>query len=217
MGCGRVGAALALALVKLGHEVAVIDRDETAFHRLGPDFPGQCVLGQGFDRDVLLRSGVKKADAFAAVSSGDNSNIISARVCKEIFDVPKVVARIYDHKRAQVYERLGIPTVTTVPWATERFLFALTETSEITTWRDPSGGIEVTALPRHEQWAGKAVKRFEEATGARVVFLHRFGEPILPTGKTILQAEDIVYVAVKVGDLPKAFAIAVAEPKEEDQ
>jgi trk system potassium uptake protein TrkA len=216
MGCGRVGAALALALVKLGHEVAVIDRDTTAFHRLGADFPGQCVLGQGFDRDVLLRSGVKNADAFAAVSSGDNSNIISARVCKEIFDVPKVVARIYDYRRAQVYERLGIPTVTTVPWATERFLFALTEESEITSWRDPSGGVEVTALPRHEAWAGKAVKRFEEATGTRVVFLHRFGEAVLPSGKSILQAEDVVYVAVKVGDLPKAFTIALGEPKEDD-
>lgn len=217
MGCGRVGAALSLTLVKLGHEVAVIDRDPTAFHRLGPDFPGECVVGQGFDRDVLLRSGVKRADAFAAVSSGDNSNIISARVCKEIFGVPKVVARIYDHKRAKVYERLGVPTVTTVPWATERFLFAITEASEITTWRDPSGGIEVTALPRHAQWAGKAVKRFEEATSSRVVFLHRFGEAILPTGKTILQDEDVVYAAVRVGELPKALVIASAQPKEEDQ
>src|SRR5207253_153141 len=116
MGCGRVGSTLAHSLVKLGHEVAVIDQNADAFRRLGDDFPGQMVTGVGFDRDTLMESGIERAEAFAAVSSGDNSNIISARVARETFGVENVVARIYDPGRAEVYQRLGIPTVATVRW-----------------------------------------------------------------------------------------------------
>ena len=137
MGCGRVGASLSDSLARIGHDVAVIDRDSTAFHRLSPEFPGERVLGMGFDRDVLLRAGIEEAGAFAAVSSGDNSNIISARVARETFGVERVVARIYDAKRAAVYERLGIPTVATVPWTTDRLLNLLTRETETTKWRDP--------------------------------------------------------------------------------
>ena len=136
MGCGRVGASLADGLARIGHEVAVIDRDKTAFHRLSPEFPGERVLGMGFDRDVLERAGIEEAGAFAAVSSGDNSNIISARVARETFGVQRVVARIYDAKRAAVYERLGIPTVATVPWTTDRLLSLLTRESETAKWRE---------------------------------------------------------------------------------
>src|ERR1700758_5736745 len=110
MGCGRVGSSLSDGLSRIGHDVAVIDRDSAAFNRLSPEFAGERVLGQGFDRDVLLNAGIEQADAFAAVSSGDNSNIISARLARETFGVNRVVARIYDAKRAEVYERLGIPT-----------------------------------------------------------------------------------------------------------
>jgi trk system potassium uptake protein TrkA len=103
MGCGRVGSALSLRLIELGHSVAIIDKDETAFLALGDDFTGQKVLGVGFDRDTLIEAGIEKAQAFAAVSSGDNSNIVSARVARENFNVPLVVARIYDPRRAKVY------------------------------------------------------------------------------------------------------------------
>jgi trk system potassium uptake protein len=130
MGCGRVGSSLSDGLSRLGHNVAVIDRDSTAFNRLSPEFGGERVLGQGFDRDVLLRAGVEGADAFAAVSSGDNSNIISARLARETFGVKHVVARIYDAKRAEVYERLGIPTIATVPWTTDRLLNLITRDGE---------------------------------------------------------------------------------------
>src|SRR3982750_3913009 len=107
MGCGRVGSALSASLERLGHEVAVIDKDAQAFRRLGPDFRGRQVVGQGFHREVLIEAGAEKADAFAAVSSGDNSNIISARVARETFGIDRVVARIYDPGRAEVYQRLG--------------------------------------------------------------------------------------------------------------
>ena len=122
MGCGRVGSALSLRLIELGHSVAIIDKDESAFVALGENFPGQKILGVGFDRDTLIEAGIEKAQAFAAVSSGDNSNIVSARVARENFNVPLVVARIYDPRRAKVYERLGIPTVASVAWTTDQVL-----------------------------------------------------------------------------------------------
>lgn len=208
MGCGRVGSALAMAMQKRGHEVAVIDRSATAFKRLSPDFTGQTVVGVGFDRDVLVRAGVESADAFAAVSSGDNSNIISARVARETFGVERVVARIYDAKRAEVYERLGIPTVATVPWTTERFVSALGETSTTTEWRDPSGTIAIAQLEIDESWIGVTIGKFQEHTGARVAFINRVGHPIIPDVKTVLQQDDVVFAAVLIDNLADARLLA---------
>lgn len=212
MGCGRVGASLSDGLARVGHEVAVIDRDSTAFHRLSPEFPGERVLGMGFDRDVLLRAGIEEAGAFAAVSSGDNSNIISARVARETFGVERVVARIYDAKRAAVYERLGIPTVATVPWTTDRLLNVLTRETETTKWRDPSGNVGVTELPLHENWVGHRVTSLEAATGGRVAFMIRFGGGLLPDPKTVIQASDQVYLAAISGRVAEAMAIAALPP-----
>ncbi|HMZ14482.1 MAG TPA: TrkA family potassium uptake protein [Mycobacterium sp.] len=215
MGCGRVGASLADALSRIGHEVAIIDRDPAAFHRLSPEFSGQRVLGMGFDREVLLRSGIEDAGAFAAVSSGDNSNIISARVARETFGVQRVVARIYDAKRAAVYERLGIPTVATVPWTTDRLLNALVGDAETTKWRDPTGTVAVAEVALHEEWVGRRVTDLEEATGARVAFVIRFGTGILPDAKTVVQAGDQVYVAAVSGHAAEALAIAALPPTED--
>jgi trk system potassium uptake protein len=215
MGCGRVGASLADALSRLGHEIAIIDRDPAAFNRLSPEFTGTQVLGMGFDRDVLLRSGIEHADAFAAVSSGDNSNIISARVARETFGVGRVVARIYDAKRAAVYERLGIPTVATVPWTTDRLLNTLTRETETTRWRDPTGTVAVAELDLHERWVGYRVTALEEATGARVAFVIRFGVGVLPEPRTVIQAGDQVYVAAVSGRAGEALAIAAQPPGDE--
>ena len=215
MGCGRVGASLADALSRIGHEVAIIDRDPAAFHRLSPEFSGQRVLGMGFDREVLLRSGIEDAGAFAAVSSGDNSNIISARVARETFGVQRVVARIYDAKRAAVYERLGIPTVATVPWTTDRLLNSLVGDTETTKWRDPTGTVAVAEVALHEEWVGRRVTDLEEATGARVAFVIRFGTCILPDAKTVVQAGDQVYVAAVSGHAAEALAIAALPPTED--
>jgi trk system potassium uptake protein len=217
MGCGRVGASLSDGLSRIGHEVAVIDRDSTAFHRLSPEFTGERVLGMGFDREVLLRSGIEEAGAFAAVSSGDNSNIISARVARETFGVQRVVARIYDAKRAAVYERLGIPTVATVPWTTDRLLNLLTRDSETTKWRDPSGNVAVAEVALHEDWAGHRVTQLESATGARVAFMIRFGSGLLPDPKTVIQASDQVYVAAVSGKAAEAIAIAALPPGEDSE
>ncbi|MDT5092018.1 MAG: trk/ktr system potassium uptake protein [Mycobacterium sp.] len=215
MGCGRVGASLADALARIGHEVAVIDRDKTAFNRLSAEFTGERVLGMGFDRDVLLKSGIEEAGAFAAVSSGDNSNIISARVARETFGIQRVVARIYDAKRAKVYERLGIPTVATVPWTTDRLLNFLTRETETTKWRDPSGNVAVAEVALHESWVGHRVVDLESETRARVAFVIRFGSGLLPEPKTVLQAGDQVYVAAIAGHIAEALAIAALPPGED--
>ncbi|GEL18040.1 potassium channel family protein [Pseudonocardia asaccharolytica] len=214
MGCGRVGAGLATGLERLGHEVAVIDHNPQAFRRLGTDFRGRQVVGEGYHRDVLVEAGAQKAKAFAAVSSGDNSNIISARVAREAFGVERVVARIYDAKRAAVYERLGIPTVATVPWSTDRLMRMLLPDWVATAWREPSGTVAVLPLPTHEGWLGRPVRELEEAAGCRVAFIVRFGTGLLPKPDTVVQAEDMVYVAAVSGTISDVTATAAAPPQE---
>jgi trk system potassium uptake protein TrkA len=214
MGCGRVGSALALSLERLGHEVAVVDRDPQAFRRLGNDFHGQEVVGVGFDREVLTSAGIHRAQAFAAVSSGDNSNIISARVARETFGVDQVVARIYDAKRAAVYERLGIPTVATVPWTTDRFLRMLLPDGVATAWRDPSGTVAIMQLPFHEDWSGRPATELEEATGSRVAFIVRFGTGVLTRPDTVIQADDVVYAAAVSGTVATVTQAALTAPVE---
>ena len=212
MGCGRVGAGLAVALERLDHDVSVIDQNPQAFRRLGTDFHGYQVRGVGFDRQVLIKAGIEHAGAFAAVSNGDNSNIISARVARETFGVAHVVARIYDAKRAAVYERLGIPTVATVPWTTDRFLRMLLPDGVATAWRDPSGTMAVLQLPLHEEWAGLTVGELEEHTGARVCFIVRFGTGVLPHHDTIVQADDQVYAAAVSGTVANVTTAASTAP-----
>ena len=200
---------------KLGHDVVVIDRDETAFRRLGDDFVGRTVAGVGFDRDVLTEAGIRDCDAFAAVSSGDNSNIISARVARETFDVERVVARIYDAKRAAVFERLGIPTVATVPWTTQRFVAALGETSSTPVWHDPSGELVMAVIEFHESWIGSDAAQVQELTGARVAFLSRMGQIVLPDQRTVIQDEDVLYAAVLGSNAAHARVVAGAEKPRE--
>ncbi|ASO19237.1 trk system potassium uptake protein TrkA [Actinoalloteichus hoggarensis] len=216
MGCGRVGASLATALDRMGHTVAVIDQDGRAFRRLGSGFGGSRVVGVGFDRSVLSEAGVEHAAAFAAVSSGDNSNIISARVAKETFGVEHVVARVYDAKRAAVFERMGVPTVAVVPWTIDRFLRMLLPDGIATAWRDPSGTVAVVALPVHEGWIGTPIAVLERAVGARVAFVMRFGTGVLPDSQTVVQADDQVYVAALSGTVTEVAQAAAAPPEEND-
>src|SRR5690242_21714248 len=138
MGCGRVGSTLAHILEEQGYSVAIIDQDREAFRKLRSGFRGKRIVGVGFDQDVLIEAGIERADAFAAVSSGDNSNIIAARLARETFGVRRVAARIYDQKRAEVYERLGIPTVATVRWTADRMVRHLLPEGFTDLWRDPT-------------------------------------------------------------------------------
>ncbi|WP_265443999.1 potassium channel family protein [Flexivirga meconopsidis] len=194
MGCGRVGSTLALSLEKHGHEVAVIDRDESAFRRLGPSFEGRRVTGVGFDRETLIQAGIKDAYAFAAVSSGDNSNILSARVARETFDVEHVVARIYDPGRAEIYERLGIPTVATVRWTSDQVLRKLLPQGALPLHTDASGKVMLAEIPPHPSWVGSPLTRIEESTGGRVAYLTRLGDGMLPGADTVFQEGDLLHL-----------------------
>ncbi|WP_432253379.1 potassium channel family protein [Streptomyces sp. HNM1019] len=206
MGCGRVGAALAQTLEQQGHTVAVVDQDPTAFRRLGAGFGGRRVTGVGFDQDTLREAGIEEAGAFAAVSSGDNSNIIAARVAREMFGVENVAARIYDPRRAEVYQRLGIPTVATVRWTADQMLRRLLPSGAEPLWRDPSGGVQLAEVHISPSWVGHKVSALQEETGVRVAFLTRLGEAMLPTSGTVLQEGDLVHVMMRTDAIQKVEA-----------
>jgi trk system potassium uptake protein len=203
MGCGRVGSTLAQILEQRGHSIAVIDQNVDAFRRLAPSFDGRTVNGFGFDRDVLLEAGIEDAGAFAAVSNGDNSNIISARVARETFGVEQVAARIYDPGRAEVYQRLGIPTVATVRWTADQMLRRLLPEGSHTEWIDPTGSVRLAEVHVGESWVGRRVTELEEASGARVAFLTRFGQGVLPDKDTVVQEGDLVHVIMRIDDSPQ--------------
>jgi len=215
MGCGRVGASLARALERLDHQVAVIDKDSQSFRRLGSDFHGQQVVGNGFDRNVLIEAGVERAGAFAAVSSGDNSNIIAARVAREMFGIENVAARIYDPRRAEVYQRLGIPTVATVRWTADQMLRRLLPSGAEPLWRDPTGGVQLAEVHTSVAWVGHKISRLQDETGVRVAFLTRLGEAILPSSQTVLQEGDLVHVMMRTDEVDKVEAAFAKGPEEE--
>lgn len=214
MGCGRVGSALAQTLEQQGHTVAVVDQDPTAFRRLGAGFGGRRVTGVGFDQDTLREAGIEEAGAFAAVSSGDNSNIIAARVAREMFGVENVAARIYDPKRAEVYQRLGIPTVATVRWTADQMLRRLLPSGAEPLWRDPSGGVQLAEVHASPAWIGHKVSKLQEETGVRVAFLTRLGEAMLPTSATVLQEGDLVHVMMRTDEIDKVEAAFAEGPEE---
>jgi trk system potassium uptake protein TrkA len=210
MGCGRVGSTLAHHLERLDHSVAIIDQDPAAFRRLGPNFSGKRIAGIGFDRDTLIDAGIEHADAFAAVSSGDNSNIIAARVARETFGVGHVVARIYDPLRAEVYERLGIPTIATVPWTANRLLKNILGGTIDEEWRDPTGQVVLLHVILDESWVGAKITAFEAATGSRVALISRFGKGELPSHQGVIQHGDELHVTV-TDDLTDVVRAAAAE------
>lgn len=196
MGCGRTGSTLAQMVEDRGHTVAVVDQKPEAFRRLGPHFEGRRVVGPGFDRDTLIEAGIEDAYAFAAVSNGDNSNILAARVARETFGVSNVVARIYDPGRAEVYQRLGIPTVATVRWTADQMARRLLPSGAISEFRDPSGAVVLGEVQVHEGWVGSRMTALEAVSHARVAFLTRLGEGLVPTPDTVYQEGDLVHLVM---------------------
>jgi trk system potassium uptake protein TrkA len=202
MGCGRVGSTLALTLERQGHDVAVIDTNSAAFRRLGGTFEGKRVTGLGFDRDTLVEAGIENAYAFAAVSSGDNSNILAARVARETYGVEHVVARIYDPGRAAIYQRLGIPTVGTVRWTSDQMIRRLLPQGSVPEHTDPSGHIVIADVSVNPAWIGQRIKELESASEARVAYVTRLGDGLLPTADTVYQDGDLVHVLTTAAHLP---------------
>ena len=214
MGCGRVGSTLAHILEDRDNSIAIIDRNPEAFRRLRSSFKGERVTGIGFDRAVLIQAGIERADAFAAVSSGDNSNIISARVARETFGVLRVAARIYDPRRAEVYERLGIPTVATVRWTADQMLRKLLPEGAEPLWRDPTGKIVLAEVAFSPAWIGEHVKAVEASTMTRIAFIDRLGQAFVPEPGAVLQEGDVIHVVAKESELDRidaAFASRAGE------
>lgn len=196
VGCGRVGAELAPQLEQAGHHVTVLDKRAAAFHRLPATFSGRRIAGSGFDRDDLASAGIADADAVAAVTSGDNTNILTARIAREVYEIPRVVARIYDPRRAIIYERLGIPTVATVTWTTDQILRRLEPGRANVEWAAATGDVVLIERALPESWAGRALSDLTVGEAFALTAVRRDASTRLATPGLVGQAGDIVYLTV---------------------
>lgn len=196
MGCGRVGSALTVKLAKAGHSVAIIDKRAEAFQRLPPGFHARTIVGMGFDREILEEAGIKEASAFVAVSNGDNSNIVSARIAREHYRVPKVIARIYDPRRADIYETLDIPTISTVRWAASQIEFLLFHDKEQLQESFAGGSLLHIRLAVPDHLVGKPVSSLEDQGTIQVAGVDRGGRGFIPVDGSTFQKEDIAHFVV---------------------
>jgi trk system potassium uptake protein TrkA len=196
VGCGRVGSGLAVSLTAQGHSVAVMDKNARAFRRL-KEWEGPRIIGSGFDRDDLEKAGAIGADALAAVTSGDNTNILTVRIARETYGIPNVVARIYDPRRAEIYQRLGIPTVATVTWTIDQVRRRLLPEEDADDWTDPSGQLTLLDRSLPDAWAGRRLSEIEEPGRLSLVAVTRSGVPRLDARELVGQEGDVLHVAVR--------------------
>src|SRR4051812_26938497 len=206
VGCGRVGSELAVSLEADGHTVAIIDKDRNAFRRLPERFTGRAVLGFGFDRDHLEQAGIREAEALAAVTSGDNSNILTARIARETFEIPNVVARIYDPRRAAIYQRLGIPTVATVAWTTDQVVRRLLPGEHPADWTDASGKVSLVERDLPGVWAGQRLSKLEEPGRFSLTAVTRLGAARVVEPDLVGQEGDVLHFMVDAGALDALHA-----------
>jgi trk system potassium uptake protein TrkA len=213
VGCGRVGSELALKLEQMGHSVAVVDRSARAFRRLHADFAGTTVTGIGYDREVLQQAGIEQAGAFAAVTYGDNSNIVCARIAHETYEVPNVVARIKDPRRALIFQRLGIPTVATVSWATDQVVRRLFPSDTPHDWLDPSAKVCLLERTLPAKAVGRKLGELNEPGRFWLTAVSRFGAAMIATGDIVGQEGDIVYFMCAVDALDELNERLTASPE----
>jgi len=196
IGCGHTGGGLARELSLAGHAVTVVDSNPASFERLGPSFKGEMITGVGFDRDVLLRAGIERADGLGAVTSSDETNVVTARVAREVFHVPKVVARVYDPRKAEIYRRLGLQTISPVSFGIQRLAELLTFSPVERVQSLGSGDVDIVEAEISPLVAGRTVKDLTVPDEVRVVAITRSGKTFLPTMGTVFQEGDRLHIAV---------------------
>jgi trk system potassium uptake protein TrkA len=197
VGCGRVGSELTIQLGRAGHDVTIIDKRASAFDRLPPGFNGRTVIGLGFDRDILEEAGIKEADAFVAVTNGDNSNIVSARVAREYYHVPTVIARIYDPRRAEIYERLNIPTVATTTWGVKQIMLMLTHPREEIKESLAGGDLYRMRVKVPTHLVGRRVDELNVEGKIMAIGVDRGGHGFIPTTSSTFQDGDVVQLMLQ--------------------
>jgi len=206
IGCGRVGSELAGALEQGGHTVAIVDKNARAFRRLPSGFTGTQVVGFGFDREHLADAGIEKAGAFASVTNGDNSNILCARIARETYGIERVVARIYDPRRALIYQRLGIPTVATVAWTTDQVLRRLLPAETVHDWVDATGRVGLVERPIPVKAIGKNLSKLNQPGKFWLTAVTRFGKAQVVTSNIIGQEGDVLVFVTALDAIPELEA-----------
>lgn len=207
MGCGRVGEQVSRLMAEEGHQVAVIDNDPAALARLGPNFKGKVVLGIGFDRNVLLEAGIETADAFAATSSSDNANIVAARIARQIFHVPRVVARLYDPRRAEIYRRLGLMTISSTTWGAERIRELILHSELDPRFAFGHGEVCVVSIEAPPQLVGRLVKVITVPGEVSVGAITRRGQAFIPLSGTEIQQGDVVHLLILASAMDRFKAL----------
>jgi trk system potassium uptake protein TrkA len=195
VGCGRVGAGLAQTMLLRGHSVVVVDKDPLAFERLGSGFKGQTVIGVGFDRNVLLKAGIERTDGLAAVTASDETNVLIGRIAQQIFRVPKVVARLYDLRQAEIYRRLGLPTVAPTSWGINRIAEMLLYSPLDAVYSLGNGEVDLLEMQVPQILIGKLVRDLTLPGEIHVVAISRDGKTFLPTTGATLQEGDLLHLA----------------------
>jgi trk system potassium uptake protein TrkA len=203
MGCGRVGSQVAQLLDSEGHDVTAIDPVLDNLDRLGKNYQGKKIRGVGFDRDVLIQAGIEMADAFVATSSSDNANIVAARIARNIFHVPRVVARLYDPRRAEIYRRLGLVTMSMISWGAQRIYELLTHTNLDPTFYFGRGEVSLVAIEIPSNLVGRMVNHITVPGEVNVVAITRQGEAMMATLGTEFQPGDLVYFAVQASAMDR--------------
>jgi trk system potassium uptake protein TrkA len=203
MGCGRVGEQVSQLLASEGHDVAVIDYDAEALARLGKNFKGQRIKGIGFDRDVLIEAGIEHADAFAATSSSDTANIVAARIARNVFYVPRVIARLYDPRKAEIYQRLGLTTISSTTWGAERIHELMTHTDLDPVRSFGSGDVHLLEIETPAYLIGRMVKNLSIAGEIGIVAITRQGRAFIPLSGTELRTGDLLHLVVLASSMDR--------------
>jgi trk system potassium uptake protein len=207
MGCGRTGERLSNLLLDEGHRVVVIDDDPRELERLGPNFRGTTLRGVGFDRDVMLRAGIEEAEAFAATSRSDNANIVAARIARQVFRVPRVVARIQEPRKVEIYRRLGLITISPAHWGAQRISELLTHSDMAPVMTVGNGEVSVVAIEVPPHLEGRMVRDLIVPGEVIVFAITREDSGILPTTGTELYAGDVLHMAVLAGSMDRLDAM----------